>query len=179
MQGNKWYVITGGPSTGKTTLIDELNKRGYRTIPEAARMLIDIDINRGMTTQNTRSDEEKFQRGVAYAKQIIEQFSRPSDTIFFDRGMHDTLAYMMYYGYKIDLWLLELLKNSKYSKVFLLDPIGVFREDYARTEDEAFVKSLHNLLARAYSSYGMTPVRVAPGTVQERLEYILRFTETE
>ena len=36
-----WYVITGGPSTGKTTTIDLLQKQGYHTTIEHARHYID------------------------------------------------------------------------------------------------------------------------------------------
>ena len=49
MSNSSWYVITGGPSTGKTTLLEELAKRGYKTIPEVARVVIDEGIAAGKT----------------------------------------------------------------------------------------------------------------------------------
>jgi predicted ATPase len=35
-----FYTITGGPGSGKTSLINELQKRGYRCMAEVARQLI-------------------------------------------------------------------------------------------------------------------------------------------
>ncbi|GLU45411.1 AAA family ATPase [Allomuricauda sp. NBRC 101325] len=37
---NPYYVITGGPGVGKTTLLHELKQRGFMVVPEIARELI-------------------------------------------------------------------------------------------------------------------------------------------
>jgi len=37
MKKTNWCVITGAPSSGKTTLINALSIKGYRTEPEVAR----------------------------------------------------------------------------------------------------------------------------------------------
>jgi predicted ATPase len=36
-----WYVITGAPCSGKTSVIRELEKRGYRVVHEVARAYIE------------------------------------------------------------------------------------------------------------------------------------------
>jgi predicted ATPase len=41
-----WHVITGAPSSGKTTLIDQLAAKGFRTVPEGARLYIERDNQR-------------------------------------------------------------------------------------------------------------------------------------
>ena len=46
-----WYVITGGPSTGKTTTIDLLQKQGYLTTIEHARHYIDTMHNEGNSVE--------------------------------------------------------------------------------------------------------------------------------
>jgi len=35
-----WHVITGGPCSGKSTLIDQLANHGFQTVPESARLYI-------------------------------------------------------------------------------------------------------------------------------------------
>jgi predicted ATPase len=37
---NRFFVLTGGPGSGKTTLIEALNARGYATTEEAGRGVI-------------------------------------------------------------------------------------------------------------------------------------------
>src|SRR6185312_6669514 len=43
------YVLTGGPCAGKTTVILELQKRGYHVLEEAARSVIDEMLAQGKT----------------------------------------------------------------------------------------------------------------------------------
>ena len=45
----KWHVITGGPCYGKTTLIQLLAERGFRKVPEMARLYIEEEVARGRT----------------------------------------------------------------------------------------------------------------------------------
>lgn len=34
------FVVTGGPGSGKSSLIDAMARRGFRTMPEAGRAII-------------------------------------------------------------------------------------------------------------------------------------------
>jgi len=62
MDKPKWYVITGGPCSGKTTIIKELRKIGYIVYPEAARIFIDKEIRKGRLLKEIRKNEAKFQK---------------------------------------------------------------------------------------------------------------------
>jgi predicted ATPase len=52
-----WHVITGGTCCGKTTLIDLLAERGFQTVPETGRQVIEREVARG------RAVEEVFRDG--------------------------------------------------------------------------------------------------------------------
>lgn len=173
MSNSSWYVITGGPSTGKTTLLEELAKRGYKTIPEVARVVIDEGIAAGNTLDEIRGDEQLFQEEVARRKADLEKRLQPNDTLFLDRGMQDTLAYMRIYDYPIAPWLLQLCEGAHYKTVFLLEPVGDFTQDYARTEDAFTRERLQKLLEMAYTEYGMEPVRVPAMSPSSRADFIL------
>lgn len=170
---NSWYVLTGGPATGKTTLLNALGNLGYVTIQEAAREHIDHSYKKGIPVEELRRNERQFQEDVARIKERYESTLNPHETVFFDRGMHDTVAYMDYYGYPLDDWLKKLIAASSYKKVFLLDEIKVDRKDYARTEDDTFMDQINDLLFKAYADNGMTPVMVPPGSVKNRADFIL------
>ena len=55
-----WYVLTGGPCSGKTTLIDELKQRGYSVFPEPARIVIASELAQGKTIQDILAYYRKF-----------------------------------------------------------------------------------------------------------------------
>ncbi len=176
---NRWYVITGGPSSGKTTLLAELEKLGHNTIPEAARTVIDNGILEGLTVEQIRKDEKKFQEEVTKMKIKIESLHPKDALTFFDRGMHDTLAYMSHYDFEIADWVESAFKTAKYKKVFLLDQLPVFEKDYARTESQDFPEKIYSLLHEAYKKFGFYIVKVPVLPVKQRAQFILENIEED
>ncbi|HMI09472.1 MAG TPA: ATP-binding protein [Candidatus Saccharimonadales bacterium] len=179
MSKNNWHVITGGPSTGKTTLLAELEKMGYHTIPEAARTVIDDALGRGATVEDLRRDEKWFQEEVTRLKQKIELTHDSSILTFFDRGMQDTIAFLRYYNFDVEKWVQKLADTSHYQNVFLLQALPTYEEDYARVEDEDFRKNIQGLLHDAYADSGINPIIVHAGTVKDRAEFILHHLKPE
>lgn len=93
MRTTNWYVITGGPSSGKTTTVNLLRERGYKTTIEHARHYIDTERITGKTVEEIRANQLLFQRGV-FDMQIAEEGSlSPDDTVFLDRAIPDARAY--------------------------------------------------------------------------------------
>jgi predicted ATPase len=170
---NNWYVITGGPSSGKSTLIAELENLGYKTLPEAARVFIDEELAKGSTLEEIRNDERVFQHKVLRKKVELEEREDGSLLTFFDRGMHDTVAFLEAYGWKIEQEVKNAIAKAKYRNVFLLDPLPFFTDDYARTEDHDFTKKITDLLFDVYHSAGMTPIRVPVLEPKARTEFVL------
>jgi len=170
----QWYVITGGPSSGKTTLLNELALSGFHVVPEAARVLIDRYNTQGISTQELRKDEGKFQKKALRIKLETEKKTPKDRVVFFDRGVPDSIAY-----YEIcDLDIKELMKISKgrYAKIFFLEQLP-FEKDYARTECEETVEKLNDKLKKTYIELGYSVVDIPVGSVEERLKRI--FIEIE
>ena len=171
---NSWYVITGGPSVGKTTLLDELSKQSYAVLPEAARAVIDNAIAGGKTVEQIRGDEQQFQMDVLAMKLQVEAETPTNQITFFDRGMHDTIAYFKLHNFPINPEVAAACNKSKYSLVFLLDPLPRFEHDYARVESEAMAAKLQDLLYQAYADHGMIPVKVPVLPPKERAGWVLQ-----
>ena len=172
MEANNWYVITGGPSSGKTTLLDTLSNAGHTTVPEAARVLIDKEIQNGLTIEEIRKDEDTFQQKVLELKLESERNLDAQSLIFFDRGIPDTEAYLLLHNFEIRPTLTEAMKGCHYKKVFLLDPV-IFETDYARIETEEQRIKLQKLLEESYTKLGFEVVKVPVLPVAERAKFIL------
>jgi predicted ATPase len=167
-----WHVITGGPSSGKTTTIHALGRRGYRTTIEHARHFIDTQRITGKTVAEIRANQREFQKGVLMMQIEQEKALDPDELWFLDRALPDALAYYRYVGIEPDPELLQALKTASYRKVFMLDLLAL-ANDYARTEDLAAQQRIHAMLLEVYQELGF-PVETVPVLpVEQRVDYIL------
>ncbi len=169
---NNWYVISGGPASGKTTLIHLLGERGFATVHEHARQRIDRAVHEGLTVEEVRQDQQAFQRGVLEMQLEHESNVPPEQLTFFDRGIPDTLAYSRFHGLPPDPYFVAALVECSYRKAFLLDLLPMVH-DYARTEDEMAQKLIQSLLVEVYSSMPFPLVRVPVLPPDERVDFIL------
>ena len=169
---NPWYVITGAPCSGKTSVIDELAKKGYETVPEAARAYIEEELSKGRSLMQLKKNKSVFERHILHLKKATE-VSLPSDKIiFFDRAIPDSIAYYKLAGLDPSE-AIALSKNTFYRKVFLLDRLQ-FKRDRVRAEDDMIADKLEALLAKCYCELGYSVIRVPVTSVKNRAETILK-----
>ena len=94
---NSWFAIEGGPSSGKTTTIEILKNRGFKTVDESARQYYQSQINAGVTNEEIRQNPQKLQDSIAQMQIDIEAKLDPEETIFFDSGIPHVAAYYDFY----------------------------------------------------------------------------------
>jgi predicted ATPase len=167
-----WYVITGGPSSGKSTVIRALQDMGYKTTLEAARHYIDLQRMNGRSTDEIRANQRQFQHKVLNLQIDFEKRMDAKEEIFFDRALPDEIAYYKYFNLEPDEKLIEYLKNAQYKKIFIMDLLPL-DADYARTEDQEAQLALHNLIIEVYKKRGEPIVFVPVLPVKERAKFIL------
>ena len=172
----KKIVITGGPGTGKSTVIVELENKKYNCMHEISREVTLMARKNGI--------EQLFLKDpMLFSKMLLEgrvnQFKNASDintdTVFFDRGIPDVFAYMNYLGVQFpDIFIDESKKNKYFNTIFLMPPWkDIYITDNERYESFEQSLAIHNHLKAAYESLGYTIVEVPFGTAKERAEFIL------
>lgn len=168
-----WYVITGGPSSGKTTTVDALAKLGYKTTIEHARHYIDTQRHAGRTVDDIRNHQKEFQLGVLDMQIEQENEISPTDIVFLDRAIPDALAYYRFLNLQPEEKLLNAMKSVSYKKIFILEYLPLVN-DYARTEDVAAQKRIHELLCEVYESLPFQIIHVPVLPVESRIALILK-----
>jgi predicted ATPase len=171
-QKTNWYVLTGGPGSGKTTTIEIIASRGYETTIEHARHYIQTQMQKGRTVEEVRRNQEEFQMGVLEMQIEQETMLNPKNTVFLDRALPDALAYYYFLDLPINKKITDALNLYRYKKVFILECLP-FVQDYARREDEIAQKKIHELLIKVYNDlhFPITHVPVLPP--DERVDYLL------
>lgn len=166
-----WIVIDGAPSSGKTTVVHALQRRGLRIIPEVARAFAEMELARGKPLEEVRGDPRAFQAAVIDLFVERERRLPPSDTLVLDVGLPGCSAY-------VRLHKLEGLPDPlaahihRYQQVFLFDRLP-FEEDHVRTENEEMAIFLDQAIEDAYRRLGYSPTRVPVMDVEERADFVI------
>ncbi|MBI3590040.1 MAG: ATP-binding protein [Candidatus Melainabacteria bacterium] len=173
IEKTNWYIITGGPSTGKSKTIDHLAYLGYLIRPEVARILIDDELSKGKTIEEIRGDEKSFEHKILKIKIETEETAPKNDLIFWERGLPDSIVYIKRCSGDHNL-AVQISKRRQYKGVFILDVLPVYDKDYARTETSSKAKEIHEALYNCYTELGYKVIRVPVAPISERAEFIIK-----
>ena len=175
MSETNWYVITGAPSSGKTTLVKELEKLGYRVVHEVARAIIEMEMDQDRTLEDIRSDKESFENLVLDTKIAMEAKLPKDEIIVLDRAIPDSIAYFEMAGMDTHVAIGRSPRN-RYKKVFLLDSLP-YQKDHARIEDQEMAARLEQALEASYRGLGYDVTRIGVMPVRDRLTMVLKEIE--
>ena len=175
-------VITGGPCSGKTTVVEALAGLGYRTVPEAAiEVIADLTRDLGLEGQaKWRSEHREAFQVLIIEKQAALEAAAASDpdgdrALFLDRGRLDGLAYCRVFDAPVPPEVEEGCRDLPYDRVFLLDTLTDFdgRAATGRTSDRERSLKIRDELRRTYAERGLEPVCLPEASVEGRIERIL------
>ena len=170
---NKRCVLTGPPGAGKTSVIEELAKRGMKIIPEPARTLIEnYKKNSPELLPNISIENRKlFQNAI---EAMTYKDYRENNVGFFDRSMIDEIGYRNRYNIEINQELDSAAKNNRYDHVFIF-PFWeeIFINDDIRLENAEEAKIVGDFLHSAYNNYGYSPIIVPKMDILSRVEFII------
>lgn len=172
----KKIVITGGPGTGKSTLIHALMESGYTCTEEISRQ-ITLDAQKEGIDQLFLSNPLLFSELLLKGrqKQFTNANSLSSEIVFFDRGIPDVLAYMDYVGDSYPNYFEAPCKNNLYDGVFILKPWrSIYTTDNERYESFEQAEKIHDCLVKTYQKYNYHLIDVPFDTVENRTDFILK-----
>jgi predicted ATPase len=174
MQHSNLYIVTGGPGAGKTTVLDELERRGFSIVPEVARQIIQKQVQGGGTALPWANRQR-------YAELMLERsidsfrLESPAEIGFCDRGIPDTLCYLRLIGLD-EKEAIAACRTYRYaSKVFLAPPWeAIYTADNERKQDFAEAIRTAELMANVYRECGYTVIELPLVSPSNRADFILQ-----
>jgi predicted ATPase len=166
-------VITGGPSVGKTTIVNGLGQLGYRIVNEIATQII----KEGRILPWV--DRQKFQAEVLKRQQSAEASILDFDqTVILDRGLFDGEAYYLHDKLPVPS-AFSNLDASQYDVAFLIEPLSFFEANEIRqNESLKFTKEISVILEHCYTSRNVKVIRVPAMPAVERIEFVKNQVDT-
>jgi predicted ATPase len=174
-----YYLITGGPGSGKSSVINSLHLQSYTVVDEAARIIIkEQKRSGGHATQS--GDRLKFcQLMLKQGLKDFIDYSAHNGPVFFDRGLPDLLGYKTIATEPI--WSSTIKKveraNQEYrynQQIFLFPPWQeIYTTDEERVHSFAQAVLVYELLKTVLSKVDYQLVEVPRLSVEQRVQFIL------
>ncbi len=176
-----FFLLTGGPGAGKSSVLQGLIQKGYAGVSEAARMVIQQQKEVGGNI-HPFGDRRAFCELLL--KHCIQDFQKAGSfeqqPVFFDRGIPDLYAYRNISEGQAWQRTIQSVQRAtqqyRYNpKVFLFPPWdAIYTHDLERTHSLEQAKSSFGLLVQAYEACGYHLVEVPRQPVEKRVDFILK-----
>jgi predicted ATPase len=174
---DRFVVISGCSSGGKSTLIAELGKRGYAVVDEPGRRIVKEESARGGSALPWVDGVAFARRAMAIALADRAAAGSLDGWVFFDRGLIDAAAALEHMTGKPVLTALG--QASRYHRrVFLAPPWPeIYETDLERRHGLDVALAEYSRLLETYPSLGYEVLILPKVGVSERADFILNTLE--
>ncbi len=175
----KRILLTGGPGTGKTTVLQHLKDRGHTCFEEVSRAII-LEAQENGIEQLYLTHPEAFNNKLLKGRiqQHLDCETINTDFIFLDRGIPDIIAYNNYINVANSNSAIKATQQYLYDFVFVFPPWkDIYKKDNERYETYEEAVKIYEDLKKTYLNLGYEVLEIPIDTVNERTNYILNIVE--
>ena len=175
----RFFVVTGGSGSGKSALIDALEKSGYARSVEAGRGIIQDQVTIGGSALPW-SDHSLFaEMMLCWEMRSYRMADHETGAVFFDRGVPDVLGYLRLLNLPVLPHMQRAANTFRYNRrVFIAPPWHeIFQQDRERKQDFDEAVRTYDALAATYTELGYTLVEIPCVPVEERARFVLSKVE--
>ena len=170
------FIVSGGPGSGKTTVLHELARRGFQFAPEVARQIIQ---------EQTQADGTALPWGdrEAYTRLMLQrsvesylEFAAAPQLMFSDRGIPDTLCYARLIGLGDDGFIQDACRRFRYAPLVFLAPPWkeIYQTDSERKQDFAEAERTFAQMTYVYRQCGYALSELPKTAPVARADFILK-----
>lgn len=173
---NRFFVLTGGPGSGKSSLIDALERLGYRRSVEAGRSIIQDQVEIGGQALPWADRALFAELMLSWEMRSYRLAQEHPGSIFFDRGVPDVIGYLRLIGLPVPPHMTKAAQEFRYSRtVFIAPPWKeIFHPDQQRKQDFDEAVRTYESLASTYREYDYELVELPRLSVEERVQFLLQ-----
>ncbi|MBY6142006.1 AAA family ATPase [Leisingera daeponensis] len=175
------FVVTGGPGSGKSSLIDALRCRGIETMPKAGRAIIRDQVQSGGTALPWEDRAMFAELMLTRDLQSWQEASALEGPVMMDRGIADVFGYLTLCGLPIPAHIEAAAKAYRYNRKVFIAPYwdAIFGQDAERKQNQEEAKATGKVMAETYARFGYELVELPQVTVEERADFVMDCLKAE
>ena len=172
---DRLFVVTGGPGSGKTTLIEALERAGYARSVEAGRGIIQDQAAIGGRALPWRDPEAFAEMMLCWEMRSHHIARLEAGPVFFDRGVPDVIGYLRLMGLPVPAHMKKAAAVFRYNRrVFIAPPWEeIFEQDSERKQDFAEAVRTYEAMVATYATCGYELVVIPKVPVAGRVEFVI------
>ena len=175
MIGPRRIVLTGGPGSGQTTLLEALATAGHATSPEGGRAII-------RRQQAIDGEALPWKDRALFAELMLDReleaharAESADGSVFFDRGVPDVVGYLTLCGLPVPAHMERAAQDIRYDRRVFIAPVWpeIFGQDAERKQDLDEARRTFDAMAETYPRFGYELIELPQAPVAERLAFVL------
>ena len=167
-------VLTGGPGSGKSTLVAALARRGFATMPEAGRAIIKDQRARGGDGLPW-TDRAKFaELMLSWDLRCYRDAAASEAPVVFDRGIPDSIGYLELCGLPVPPHFEAAAHAHRYRRdVFIAPPWPeIFAHDAERRQSLEEAEATYGAMRAVYTRLGYRLIDLPRVPEDERAQFV-------
>ena len=171
----RFFVLTGGPGSGKSTLIAALAKAGHVCSVEAGRAIIQDQALIGGRALPSTDPAAFAELMLSWEMRSYRMAEAQSGSAFFDRGVPDVAGYLRLTGLPVPTHVEAAARAFHYNRrVFIAPPWPeIFARDRERRQSYDEAVRTCDAMVETYTRYGYELVELPRVPVEQRTRFIL------
>lgn len=175
----RFFVITGGPGSGKTTLINALKRAGYGVTEEAGRRIIK---EQAETSGDALPWANRERFAAAMLERDIESYKTAlahSGITIFDRGIPDVIGYLNLEGLPVPDRLAGAAQDFRYNRrVFIAPPWPeIFAQDSERRQTLEVAEQTYRAMVKVYGAFDYELTELPRAAIEDRVRFVQDFAK--
>lgn len=169
------FILTGGPGSGKSTIIDTIIKRGYWCSKEAGRGVIQDQVNIGGDALPWVNQTEFAELMLSWEMRSWHEAEGQEQPCFFDRGVPDVVGYLRLSELTITKHHENAIRKFRYNRtVFIAPPWrDIYVQDTERKQSFDVAVATYHAMVKTYNMYDYQLIELPCIAVDDRVDFIL------
>lgn len=169
------FVVTGGPGSGKSSLIETLARRGLHSMPEAGRAIIQDQLRIGGPALPWGDRMAFAELMLGWELRSYHEARALDAPVVMDRAIPDVVGYLRLCALPVPDHVTAAARLYRYNPKVFLAPYWdeIFAQDAERRQDRDEARATGAIMAQTYTELGYQIVELPRTGIEQRADFVM------